>query len=248
MSKHMLPPNEYCGDKAMEEYLKKAGSKLSLHEVYGLLYGIITAPNMVMPSKITSLIFSEQGTELESMEKARELYGNLMSLWNKIAGWKPDSEPFFSPDIEYTDNYDGLKQRIQDDSSLIQYLIKGLDLGGTEESDFSEDGLKALKSLSETNAILLKYRELFETDAAEGDAVLKKTIGLIDQLEAVVADCMARVNLGLKEARMRVIEEMRRFANIPRETYQSKSTKIPKNNPCPCGSGKKYKKCCGLIQ
>jgi SWIM/SEC-C metal-binding protein len=25
-----------------------------------------------------------------------------------------------------------------------------------------------------------------------------------------------------------------------------KSTKIDRNAPCPCGSGKKYKKCCGL--
>lgn len=24
------------------------------------------------------------------------------------------------------------------------------------------------------------------------------------------------------------------------------STKINRNDPCPCGSGKKYKKCCGV--
>jgi len=24
-----------------------------------------------------------------------------------------------------------------------------------------------------------------------------------------------------------------------------KSTKVGRNNPCPCGSGRKYKKCCG---
>ncbi len=26
---------------------------------------------------------------------------------------------------------------------------------------------------------------------------------------------------------------------------QAVSTKVPRNSPCPCGSGKKYKKCCG---
>ena len=25
----------------------------------------------------------------------------------------------------------------------------------------------------------------------------------------------------------------------------SKTTKVKRNQPCPCGSGKKYKKCCG---
>lgn len=28
------------------------------------------------------------------------------------------------------------------------------------------------------------------------------------------------------------------------EELQAKSTKIPRNLSCPCGSGKKYKKCC----
>ncbi len=29
------------------------------------------------------------------------------------------------------------------------------------------------------------------------------------------------------------------------ETYQRAGKKIGRNEPCPCGSGKKYKKCCG---
>ena len=31
----------------------------------------------------------------------------------------------------------------------------------------------------------------------------------------------------------------------PREPYRAPA-KIGRNEPCPCGSGKKYKKCCGL--
>ena len=27
--------------------------------------------------------------------------------------------------------------------------------------------------------------------------------------------------------------------------YQRKDAKIGRNDPCPCGSGKKYKQCCG---
>ncbi|TET52049.1 MAG: preprotein translocase subunit SecA, partial [Actinomycetota bacterium] len=30
-----------------------------------------------------------------------------------------------------------------------------------------------------------------------------------------------------------------------RQTVQAKSSKVGRNEPCPCGSGKKYKKCCG---
>ena len=31
----------------------------------------------------------------------------------------------------------------------------------------------------------------------------------------------------------------------PREPYRREDKKIGRNDPCPCGSGKKYKKCCG---
>ena len=26
------------------------------------------------------------------------------------------------------------------------------------------------------------------------------------------------------------------------------SRKVPRNDPCPCGSGRKFKRCCGLVQ
>jgi SEC-C motif-containing protein len=28
-------------------------------------------------------------------------------------------------------------------------------------------------------------------------------------------------------------------------TYRREEEKVGRNDPCPCGSGKKYKKCCG---
>jgi uncharacterized protein YecA (UPF0149 family) len=31
----------------------------------------------------------------------------------------------------------------------------------------------------------------------------------------------------------------------PRRTPRSVETKVGRNDPCPCGSGNKYKRCCG---
>ena len=36
-----------------------------------------------------------------------------------------------------------------------------------------------------------------------------------------------------------------RQAVAERRTAQAMSTKVGRNEPCPCGSGKKFKKCCG---
>ena len=40
-----------------------------------------------------------------------------------------------------------------------------------------------------------------------------------------------------------VVDEYHAFAK--RETFRRVSPKIQRNDPCPCGSGKKYKNCCG---
>jgi uncharacterized protein len=36
-----------------------------------------------------------------------------------------------------------------------------------------------------------------------------------------------------------------RHAMAERQSAQAMSTKVGRNEPCPCGSGKKFKKCCG---
>ncbi|WP_334183852.1 MULTISPECIES: SEC-C metal-binding domain-containing protein [Sphingomonadaceae] len=38
----------------------------------------------------------------------------------------------------------------------------------------------------------------------------------------------------------------RRLENDPHRPSSIKRQKIGRNDPCPCGSGRKYKKCCGL--
>jgi len=237
-----IPLDKYCGDKKMIGLLEKAGSKLSISEMYGLLYGCMAAPHLVMPSKIMPLLFGEEGTALETLEDAEELYGNLMGLWNVIARWKPESEPFFYPDIEYHDTLEGLKQRIQDHSSLIKFFINGLDMGDADTNNFSEDAYKAFEFLSKANAFFLHYSELLNKESFEENKEFRKTVDLVYQLEDVIGDCIASINLGLKEARTRVVEEKHTFTTAHDDTH----TKIPRNAPCPCGSGKKYKKCCGL--
>ena len=39
---------------------------------------------------------------------------------------------------------------------------------------------------------------------------------------------------------------LRQLADIkPPVTQPEKQKKVGRNDPCPCGSGKKYKRCCG---
>jgi hypothetical protein len=47
-----------------------------------------------------------------------------------------------------------------------------------------------------------------------------------------------------REARMAELEAANFVDSVPNEPYVRELPKIGRNDPCPCGSGKKYKKCC----
>jgi SWIM/SEC-C metal-binding protein len=47
---------------------------------------------------------------------------------------------------------------------------------------------------------------------------------------------------GIEPDKPEDISDLEKLLNPP-EPVQS--SKVGRNNPCPCGSGKKYKKCCG---
>lgn len=38
--------------------------------------------------------------------------------------------------------------------------------------------------------------------------------------------------------------ERERLAHTPRQPFVREEPRVGRNDPCPCGSGKKYKKCC----
>ena len=48
--------------------------------------------------------------------------------------------------------------------------------------------------------------------------------------------------LGIEPDKPEDISDLEKLLNPPRPVQ---SEKIGRNDPCPCGSGKKYKKCCG---
>jgi len=56
---------------------------------------------------------------------------------------------------------------------------------------------------------------------------------------------MNRRTIAMHEALEENMEEEDDILKLPGETIVRSQPKIGRNDPCPCGSGKKYKKCCG---
>jgi hypothetical protein len=193
---------DYSDDNLTREALAKTGSDRTLHEIYGLFYGGMAAPDPADPGEYLPVIFEEDPAAPVPEEDVEDLRDNLLSLWNFIARWKPEKDPFYFPEQEYQDNFHGLLQRLTDDLSLVQYFIAGLNLGGTEEDDFSEDAVDAVHELTEASARLEKniaVAEKLDPTAADDDP--GSTAQMLDEIEDILADCIARMTIGLKHAK-----------------------------------------------
>jgi yecA family protein len=235
-----IPTNKYCGDEEMARMLEKAHAKISLNQVYGLFYALVSAPEVVMPSKYYNMIFSEEGGSFETVEEAQTVMNNLMALWNVLTRWNPVEDDFIYPLIKYSRDMKGLQIRVHDNHGFIDYFLKGLDLAGVKKDDFSRKESKSLSNLKEMMEICEQITELINSDRLHNIDEWNEDV---DTIEIALSAAVANVHLDLKKARTGAIEEKK----ILSASAPSSSSKVPRNAPCPCGSGKKYKKCCGLV-
>ena len=89
----------------------------------------------------------------------------------------------------------------------------------------------------------ISYKEFLRTLASGKERTLEK---IKDKLkEDMSRDIHSRLSWWACFNEPAPEKETKRFHQLP--ANQAKSKKIGRNEPCPCGSGKKYKKCCGFL-
>ncbi|MDA8104391.1 MAG: SEC-C metal-binding domain-containing protein [Nitrospiraceae bacterium] len=242
---NILPP-DYCGDDTMEGYLDKAGSRLSIFGLYGLLFGCLAAPRLVMPSTLMPEIFGKEGANFETMEQAQETMGNIMALWNYLNGWDSDNKGLPFPGYDYPQNREGALQRIAASLHLADSFFEGLALGGINSETIPEGLKEAAGKIEKAGDLLYEEARLLEEGKELGSGDAAEVMKAVEHCERVIDSCIMKIHNGLKEERMRAVQDLRAVA-AAQGLRRRASSKVGRNDPCPCGSGKKYKRCCGLI-
>lgn len=72
-----------------------------------------------------------------------------------------------------------------------------------------------------------------------------QTEARVKELEAVFEENGWKYSIELDPDKPEDIDELEILLNPPKTKIAEK--KVGRNDPCPCGSGKKYKKCCGNV-
>ena len=205
---------------------------LGYPETAGFLFALICAPQTVMPSQWISSVLGER--VLPSHKEADKILGALMSLNNWIAGQREAGQSPLPPGVELAsepmDNF-------ADDAAISRWA-KGF-LGGhslvaddweTYVPDDSETGL-ALAVLGFFSSI--KFAESFCEDIADEPLTVEEFAETVCRL---MPECFTIYANAGRTAQQRL--HMAKHEPV-------RSEKVGRNQDCPCGSGKKHKKCCG---
>jgi preprotein translocase subunit SecA len=139
------------------------------------------------------------------------------------------------------------------DPETMQYLERVI-LLQTVDSNWKEhllnmDHLKegiGLRGYGQKNPLNEYKREGFEMFGAMIDIVKEKTLGALFRIQLVQEDEVDRQALERKQQQQEKDMQLRHGeAAADKQTVKREGAKVGRNAPCPCGSGKKYKKCCG---
>ena len=115
--------------------------------------------------------------------------------------------------------------------------------------DHLKEGI-GLRGYGQKNPLDEYKKEGFNLFMSMIQTVKEQTVGTLLRVQIVQEDEVARLEEERRQERERELE-MARLASAASEQenkpVQRKEQKVGRNAPCPCGSGRKYKKCCGKI-
>jgi len=206
----------------------KGGKAMNIEELDGFFAALIAGPETVMPSEYNREVFGggmSDGCEFSSLEEANEIFGLMMRHWNTIAG------TLFKGDV-----YEPLLMQDEDGVSHGNDWARGFMRG----MQMRHDGWAELVNDEECGGCLIPMMMLCHEH--DEDPEMRPKPITPEKREDIIVHMAA----GLVGAYRYFREHPRTYAGIASAPeYRRTTSKIGRNDLCPCGSGKKYKRCCG---
>jgi hypothetical protein len=235
----------------LDALLTRLHAKLGAREVHALYLGALTSTSFQLgPQRLLDRILGDAPVLGESIEDANEALQVLFGYWNTLVSERGGGRVRFAPDAmgaEPTrEDLLAFATRRRDE---LQWFVRGIDAGGDDPIEFGAEGKRLLEGLATGSGYLHAYVELLAREPADDATQLRQTRGLlldlVATLERLIGDLMAVSDAVRREA----IDTF--TARAGRSTDDggriARPVKVGRNEPCPCGSGKKSKRCCGGI-
>ena len=244
MHVRLTPPR-----RSVQDVLSRLKARLSEPEVRALFMGAQASTNLrVGPQHLLEHIF---GPELElgdTREDANENLQTLVWLWNALVQDHEHGRIRLSY-VEHPSpaTVESLTAALALRQAELTWFVRGIDAGGDDPMELGEEGERLLRGIAEGSAFLKSFQELLGRTPAPTPEELRNTVKSITDLTSTLESLIDRL--------MSVSDDIRKSALAEFEKRQGRATddgvlasrpvRVGRNDPCPCGSGKKWKRCCG---
>jgi uncharacterized protein len=199
---------------------------LTLEGLDGFFCALVVGPDLVMPSEYLPVVWGGELSDEDAFESeaaANALIGLMMRHWNAIIA---ELEEFGV----YVPMFDAADERGVPGRRWARGFMRGVELRRRGWSDLFTD-----ENEGQLMTIPLVAGEIdpgFPKDAVPAE--------MAEQLTSWMAAGAGRAYRHFTALRRSATQDAH-----DEKTYRRTDPKVGRNDPCPCGSGKKYKQCCG---
>jgi uncharacterized protein len=205
-------------------------SAMSLLELDGYLTGVIVAPGLIAPGRWMAGLWIDEEPVFDDPAQAQLVLSAVGVMFNALSAkidhslrrLEADRVCDYHPAFQPTDGkppHDAVK-------TWVGGFWKAMSLTPAD--------WHALAADERTQVIITPFVGFID---ANKDAGFEPAADIDDRLDEAAAEIPRAILLLRKIAQIR--------ASRPKPVRQTSPHKTGRNDPCPCGSGKKFKRCCG---
>jgi len=198
-----------------------------LDELQAMLCAIVSGPAPVMPNDWLPAVLGENPA-YESQAQAEEVITLVTRFYNDIASALSEEEGISLILYPVSEGSEEL-----DFAAWADAYLYGSQIGADDWYEAAGEHAEDLSELIEP--FFLLTGKLKEDAQAQGEKWLSP---------AQEQRALAHAREDLPEL-VTALYQFWQVKRTPVQSYQRESPKIGRNDPCPCGSGRKYKQCCG---
>jgi uncharacterized protein len=194
-------------------------------ELDGFLAGILVCPDLIMPGEWLPLVWGgdeDEAPVFANAKQAEQLIGLVMEHYNATANDLQSG--YYAPVFEVDARHD---------ETLWELWIEGFETAMQLRPD---SWAALLKGNEKVRMALTGLVMLIDIAHAESDLAEQEVQELTEKAPDLIPAWVEILNA------WRVSQHRASQPVPPAASFG----KVGRNDPCPCGSGKKYKKCCGL--
>lgn len=225
---------------------------ITLQTLEGFMFGLAMTPDIILPSEWLPFIFGEEGPEFASEKHLQESLACLMKVYNK------ELDKFHGDRLVFPFQLEKMKsEQLAEVHDWVYGLNEALwlrdeiwdfdryDYLSEEEKDMLYTCMTSLEAFGSEDLKEMLIKEGHEEIMHEiiDDHLLNK-LSPREKIDLLLMSHLPFSVTTLIEYAHVIDEQIRSSAPPPVNHHPIRKEKVGRNQPCPCGSVKKYKKCC----